>query len=182
MVTGSRAEEVVPSYPQSEENYKKAVEALKTRFGKEKLLTQVYVRELLKMVINNNTGTKTNFKASQIYDKLESHIRALESLGVTTEQMARFLYPMVESSLSEELLVAWQRSPLHGKDGSTENPPLSELDLEFLKRKVENEEQRELVQAGFVNQRPKEKSKQPSKSKLTTNTKRHIQREDLGGS
>jgi hypothetical protein len=47
----TRAFELVSSYPQSKENYPKVIKALKERFGNPKLLKQVYVRELIRMII-----------------------------------------------------------------------------------------------------------------------------------
>jgi len=65
--------------------------------------------------------------------------------------MGEFLFPMVKSSLPDEILKAWQRSPLFGQDGSQNNPPTSELDflMRFLKTEIDNEEQRNLARAGF---------------------------------
>ncbi|GBO38662.1 hypothetical protein AVEN_166485-1, partial [Araneus ventricosus] len=51
-VVGSRAREVVESFPPTGENYVKAVDSLKARFGREDLLVEVYVRELLKLIIS----------------------------------------------------------------------------------------------------------------------------------
>jgi len=45
-----------------------------------------------------------------IYDKLETQLRALETLGVTTDMCAAMLFPLVESSLPEETLRIWQRT------------------------------------------------------------------------
>jgi len=53
MVPGTRARDLVEGYPQTDDNYAKVIKALNERFGKDKLLIQVYVRELLKLVINN---------------------------------------------------------------------------------------------------------------------------------
>lgn len=136
----TRAKEIVEGYPATEENYPKVITALKERFGKKKLLIQVYVRELFQMGLQNlNKGVEI----TKIFEKLVSHVRALESLKVTLEQSALFLYPMVESSLPEDTLIAWQRSSLYEKDGSQENPPKNELDhlFQFLQQEVEREEQ-----------------------------------------
>lgn len=163
MKEGTRARELVESYPQTSDNYPKVIVALQERFGKEKLLTQVYVRELLKMVINN-AKSKEKVNVAKMFDKLESHLRALESLNVSGDQMARFLYPMVESSIPEETLIAWQRSPMYEHDGSQEIPPRTELDylILFLKKEVEREEQRAFAQSGFGVNSDVEKSKSPS--------------------
>ena len=46
MVPGSKADLLVSSYPPTEENYDKAIESLKARFGREDLQTEFYMREL----------------------------------------------------------------------------------------------------------------------------------------
>lgn len=148
MVNGTRAHDLVTKYPQTAENYPKAVAALQQRFGNTKLLTQFYVRELLKMTWN--AKSKEKMSLSKLYDSLDSHLQALDSLGVTREHT--FLFPMVESSLQEDILLAWQRSSFYRRDGAAENPPKSELDylMEFLRQEVENEEQRSLARDGFM--------------------------------
>lgn len=92
----TRAYEIVQSFPASDENYPKAIQALTERFGKKKLLTQVYIRELFKLGLKN---LNKNMEITLMYNTLTCHIRALESLGITVEQATMFLYPMVESSL-----------------------------------------------------------------------------------
>ncbi|GFX30961.1 uncharacterized protein TNCV_784451 [Trichonephila clavipes] len=94
-VSGSRAREIVESFLPTSANYAKAVERLKARFGRNDLLVEVYVRELLKLVISVHKNEK--FSMTSLYDKLESHMRALETLEVTTDKCASILYPMVES-------------------------------------------------------------------------------------
>ncbi|UYV63265.1 hypothetical protein LAZ67_2003580 [Cordylochernes scorpioides] len=89
-----------------------------------------------------------------LYDQVESHLRALESLGVTTQQNALFLYPLVESSLPEDLLRIWQRSALAGYSEDEEELPIS-IDqrlqrlLEFLRREVKREQRLEYMREGF---------------------------------
>lgn len=94
MEKGTRAKELVDSYPQTAENYPKVIEGLKDRFGKKKILKQVYVRELIKMIVMN-VRSNDKIVLTKLYDSLESHLRALESLGVTIEQTSEFLFPMV---------------------------------------------------------------------------------------
>lgn len=120
MVEDTRASDLVKSYPQTSDNYAKVVEALTNRFGKKKILQQVYVRELIKMIATN---VKTNDKipVTALFDKLESHLRALESLDITVDQTSVFLFPMVESSLPEDILIAWQRSVILEKRDRSKN-------------------------------------------------------------
>ncbi|GBN32106.1 hypothetical protein AVEN_105034-1 [Araneus ventricosus] len=75
IVSGSGARDVVESFPPTGANYEKAVESLKTRFGKQDLLVEVYVRELLKLIISVQKNEK--FSISSLYDKLESYLKAL---------------------------------------------------------------------------------------------------------
>lgn len=103
MIPGTRAYKLVTSYPQSAENYELVIKALKDRFGDKVLLTEVYVRQLLKLVIRYAGKTKVA-PLCNMYDELESHLRALETLGVTQEQSAAFLYPLVESVCQKKLL------------------------------------------------------------------------------
>lgn len=125
---GTEPHQIVSGYPQSGENYPKAIEALQKRYGEEDLLLQVYVRELLGLVISNvQTKDKVPFK--DLYLKLDSHLRALKSLNLEKADPATWLFPLVESSLPEDTLYNWQRNPMSRYDGSKEIPPRSRLDM-----------------------------------------------------
>ena len=142
----SRAREAIESYPPTAENYPKAIDCLKARFGRKDLLIEVYVRELLKLVLRNATQT-TPTNLIVLYDSLETQIRALETLGVTKDKSAALLHPLVESCMPEEILRAWQRSPNVDHSGD----PKDRLDslLKFLKSEVESEERIVLAMTGF---------------------------------
>lgn len=150
MQVGSEARELVESYPQSADNYPEVVEALKKRFGNDDLLLQVYVRELLSLVITNVTA-KEKIPFQSLYIKLESHLRALKTLKLADADPATWLFPLVESSLPEDTLLTWQRSPLSLKDGSKENPPKNRLDylMDFLSDEVGIRQKISLAQTGF---------------------------------
>ncbi|OXA63739.1 Gag polyprotein [Folsomia candida] len=124
-----------------------AVEALRSNFGKEKLLQLVYVRELVSM----SNGRNGHESLSSLFNKLKSRYEALQTLGVTTQQASIFLYAIVESCLSEDVLTAWQRSSDFGRDGSKERPPKTDMDylMDFLQREVENEVQRNMARSGY---------------------------------
>src|SRR5436190_5722303 len=143
-VPKSKARQIVESYPPTGNNYSKAIESLKLRFGREDLLVEVYIRDLLKLVLtnlNNKTGL------AYLYDQIESRLRALETLNVTSETCAAMLYPLVESCLPEEVLRVWQRQPTFNEDSTLK----SRLDclMEFLRKEVNNEERIALAVSGF---------------------------------
>ncbi|GFY33694.1 integrase catalytic domain-containing protein [Trichonephila clavipes] len=112
----SRDRDIVESFPATPENYRKAFEYLRMRFGQEDVLIQVYVRELLKPVLQNAEVNKVNL--SSLYDKIEAQLRALESLGVTKQKYAAMLFPLVESCLPAEILRAWERYVGYSSDES----------------------------------------------------------------
>lgn len=73
----SKAREIVESFQTTSENYSKVVRHLKDRFGREDMLIQIYVRDLLQLVLSNNSYRK-DFSLSSLYDNLETKLRALE--------------------------------------------------------------------------------------------------------
>lgn len=44
-----------------------------------------------------------------LYYELNTQITALESLGVTKDKYAAFIYPLIESALPVETLKIWER-------------------------------------------------------------------------
>jgi len=151
MVPGSKAHEIVKSYTQTAANYPKVIQALQDRFGREDLLLQVYVRELLTLVISNVT-TPNKIELSALYYELNSHLRSLSTLKLDNDLLAIILFPLVESSLSVETLKAWQRSHQSKIDGTKLQPPQSRLSLlmDFIKQEVEGEQVIEQAQVGFA--------------------------------
>ncbi|UYV65695.1 hypothetical protein LAZ67_3005166, partial [Cordylochernes scorpioides] len=105
MQSNTRARELIESYPQTAENYAKAVQALKQRYGQKDLLVEIYVRELLKLMMANvKTPPDERRSVAKLYDKLETQLRSLESLGVDTKENTAWLFPMIESCLPEDVL------------------------------------------------------------------------------
>ena len=60
-------------------NYNKAVACLRARFGREGLLVEFYVREMLKLTMSINSKEE-KVTLSSLYDRIETQLRALETL------------------------------------------------------------------------------------------------------
>ncbi|GFY30350.1 uncharacterized protein TNCV_4066001 [Trichonephila clavipes] len=73
----TKAERLVLSFPATAENYLKAIDQLKERFGREDLLVQIYVLELLNLVMKNAVSGRTKTDLSALYDELEGKLRSL---------------------------------------------------------------------------------------------------------
>ncbi|GBM08091.1 hypothetical protein AVEN_123002-2 [Araneus ventricosus] len=61
------------------------------------------------MVMKNAASERKYADLTTLYDQLESHLRALDTLGRSKEKFADFLSPLVESCLPEDVLRAWER-------------------------------------------------------------------------
>ncbi|UYV70789.1 hypothetical protein LAZ67_8000618 [Cordylochernes scorpioides] len=53
MQSNTRTRELIESYPQTADNYAKVAQALKQRYGQKDFLVEIYVRELLKLMMAN---------------------------------------------------------------------------------------------------------------------------------
>ncbi len=161
-VENSKAREVVDSFPMTGTNYPKVITHLTNRFGNKDTLVEVYVRELLKLVLSNGLNPNKKITVSTLYDKLEAQLRSLESLEVTTDSCAAILYPLVASCLPEDLLRAWERHRIvpHNQIVSSNNniraDRLSNI-MTFLRGEVENEERISLARSGFTEHYKKSK-------------------------
>ncbi|GFW32058.1 uncharacterized protein TNCV_2600841 [Trichonephila clavipes] len=94
----SKAERLVLSFPATAENYPKAIDQLKERFGREDLLVQIYVRELLNLVMKNAVSGRMKTDLSALYDELEGKLRSLESLDEHKKNMEISLHHWITNS------------------------------------------------------------------------------------
>ncbi len=144
---GTEAYELVSAYPQSEENYGEALGALKRRYGNEDLLLQVYIRELLALVISNVTAEE-KLPLRSLYVKVDSNIRALATLNLAKADPASWLFPLVEAALPEDVLANWQRSQESSSStdlpGQPERNRLERL-LKFMSKEVDIKQRNDLT-------------------------------------
>ncbi|KAL6254024.1 hypothetical protein P5V15_015880 [Pogonomyrmex californicus] len=145
------ANELVKSFPPTGENYEKAIIAsLKNRFGRDDMIVEFYVRELLSL--------KIPLTSIYIYDKMECYIRALETLGVTSDKCAVMLYPPLGGQRSGQREITEANSQRETTDRLTKL-------FRFLQIEVENEERIDMALTGFRLSTEHEKVKKP-KSKV----------------
>ncbi|GFW89833.1 DUF1758 domain-containing protein [Trichonephila clavipes] len=137
MEPDSKAARLISSFPITAENYPK----LKLRFGREDLLVQIYVRNLLSLVLKNAMTGKNAPDLATLYDMLETKLRALESLGRTKEKFADFLELLVESCLPENVLRAWERRRIsESTDDATNLRKEKETNFSSKDRTTDNEQ------------------------------------------
>ncbi|UYV60694.1 hypothetical protein LAZ67_1001945 [Cordylochernes scorpioides] len=153
----SEVREAVESFPPSADNYPKVIEYIKSRFGEDEMLVEIYVRDLLQNVLQN-VRAEGKMSVVKLYDRLETQLRALETLGVARDKFAAMLYPLVESALPEDTL----------------RDKLTQL-MTFLKTEVKGESRVNMAKAAFKidnNQDAKDdRSNRKSLSKKNTGSK-----------
>ncbi|UYV67983.1 hypothetical protein LAZ67_5002699 [Cordylochernes scorpioides] len=164
----SEAREAVESFPPSADNYPKVIEYIKSRFGEDEMLVEIYVRDLLQ-----NVRAEGKRSVVKLYDRLEIQLRALETLGVARDKFAAMLYPLVESALPEDTLRVWERSQ-YTVSGRGVQDKLTQL-MTFLKTEVKGESRVNMAKAAFKidnNQDAKDdRSNRKSLSKKNTGSK-----------
>ncbi|GFV13710.1 DUF1758 domain-containing protein [Trichonephila clavipes] len=96
IVSNSKADRVVESFPATADNYPKAIAQLQERFGRKDLLVQIYLRDLLSMVMKNAATGRSKTDLPALYDELEAKTRALESLGRTQDKYGEFFSLLVD--------------------------------------------------------------------------------------
>ncbi|UYV63707.1 hypothetical protein LAZ67_2005377 [Cordylochernes scorpioides] len=164
----SESREAVESFPPSADNYPKVIEYIKSRFGEDEMLVEIYVRDLLQ-----NVRAEGKMSVVKHYDRLETQLRALETLGVARDKFAAMLYPLVESALPEDTLRVWERSQ-YTVSGRGVQDKLTQL-MTFLKTEVKGESRVNMAKAAFKidnNQDAKDdRSNRKSLSKKNTGSK-----------
>ncbi|XP_050309972.1 uncharacterized protein LOC126745954 [Anthonomus grandis grandis] len=172
-VPGSRARQLVDSFPATGSNYSNIVNCLKARFGRDDLQIEVYVRELLKLIISNAMSSE-KIELSLLYDKIETQLRALETLGITADKYAAMLFPLIESCFPPDLLRVWQRVPsmdISGSNGESSLENRLQSLMLFLKNEVDNEQHISLAVEGFglgITKPPRDvaRNKYPNSNKI----------------
>ncbi|GFY61910.1 integrase catalytic domain-containing protein [Trichonephila inaurata madagascariensis] len=105
VVPKSKAARVVEIFPATADNYPKAIAQLKDRFGREDLLVQIYVWDLLPMVMKYAVSGRATTDLPSLYGELESKIRALESYikkyEVLTEQAKKAINILRENGFTD---------------------------------------------------------------------------------
>ena len=117
------------------------------------------------MVIKSLGGS--SIKLDEVSDELELHLRSLEVLGDTQDQSAAVLYPLVESSLPNDILKTQQRSAMSGyedEDSDKSSDKCLKSLMKFLRLEVKGAERlsyvREEVGTFFNEKKPSRDKRQ----------------------
>ena len=103
-----KAYHCIEGYSVTNDNYTKALQDLKDRFGLKPLL----VKELVKFIISLEVPETAEGKAIRpLYDTLKNRMRSLESLGLKPDDnpsLSMVLLPIFDTKLPRELKEKWE--------------------------------------------------------------------------
>ena len=102
------AQSVVTGLALTSANYEKAVELLKRRFGNRQVVISSHMEALTK--IPKVASTSEVKRLRSLYDTVESHVRGLESMEISSEMYGCFLTPIIMQKVPEEFRIAISRN------------------------------------------------------------------------
>ena len=88
--------QAIENFPLTNENYIQAWQLLKERYGNPQLIISTHMNNLIKLDKVNGANVKD---LCALYDKIESNVRALKSIGIQLEQVGPLSIPIVLEKL-----------------------------------------------------------------------------------
>ena len=102
----------IEGFPVTEENYGEAMNLLKERYGN----TQVIISSHMNRLINLDKVMSCNVtELRRLYDKVESNVRALSTVGINKEHFGPLLIPIVLEKLPNAIRLQISRKLVGGK-------------------------------------------------------------------
>ena len=95
----SEALQTIAGFSMTNTNYDKAISLLQERYGQTHKIVQTYMQALLDLQAPINTITSLR----NYYDKTETYVRGLESLGQTDDTYGSLLVPVILNKLPAEI-------------------------------------------------------------------------------
>ena len=135
------------------EHYAEAVVILKKRFGRKEKIIFSHVQELISLSTSGKQNSLSSLR--QLQDRLLSHVRSLDCLGISSSQFGVILTPIVLSVLPQDVRMEWTRDS-SGK----------ESDLEYLLEFLDNEIKRREISHTFQDLKHAQKKFEERKSKI----------------
>ena len=107
LLTGT-AQSSVAGLALTSANYEKAVDLLKQRFGNRQMVISSHIEVLTKLPKVESIGEVKKLRS--LYDTVESHVRGLEGMEISSEMYGCFLTTIVMQKLPEEFRIAITRN------------------------------------------------------------------------
>ena len=132
-VLEGEAKLAIEGFELSSANYEAALSILKERFGRQEAIIFAHIQGLLSIQLDEGGRQSRTSCLRKLLEQLLSHVRSLESLGISGDTYGVVLTPVILSRLPRDITLEWSRTGVN-KEGD-----LSFL-LEFLKLEVQRRE------------------------------------------
>ena len=97
----SSASDCIPGLSLTVQNYKEAVNILKERCANPQVIISAHMESLVKLPAVRDVNNVTSLR--KIYDRVESSIRNLKSVGINPDSYGSLLTPLLTKKLPSEL-------------------------------------------------------------------------------
>ena len=84
--------QAVGNFPLTNDTYIQAWELLKEKYGNPQLIISTHMNELIKL--NKVNGSNVT-ELRELYDRIESNVRALKTVGIQQEHFGSLLIPII---------------------------------------------------------------------------------------
>ena len=121
------AASTIAGFTLTAENYETAVKILNERYGNDQVIVSRHMDALLSL--EGVTNVDEIKKVRKLYDTIETHLRSLQNLGVSSESYGSLLIPVILSRIPEELRLLMSRKI--DKNSWNVNEVLSQLKIEL---------------------------------------------------
>ena len=101
---GDGPKSLIEGFSTTADNYQSALQLIKETYGKKERIIMSHVSKLLNLEVKENLD-KGSLRI--LFNKVQTHVRSLEVLGISSDQFSIFLVPIVLSKLSHYLRVEW---------------------------------------------------------------------------
>ena len=124
------------------ENYQIAIDMISERFGNKQVVISSHMDSLLKL--ERVTSDRDIVKVRMVFDKIESHVRSLQAMGITAEMYGSLLIPVIMEKIPDEFRLMISRRL------KSERWDIKEL-IAIFKEELEARENCKFVSAGISN-------------------------------
>ena len=102
------ARSVVSGFKITGENYRAAIDLLKQRYARPALIKRAHINEMLNAAGVFNERNVTKMKS--LHDKVETHLRGLESMGIDQDTFASIVVPVLFEKIPQSVRLNMVRS------------------------------------------------------------------------
>ncbi|XP_028417288.1 uncharacterized protein LOC114541689 [Dendronephthya gigantea] len=108
-----QAKAAIAGFSLTTANYEAAVQLLKKRYGKDKLIRRAHIQELLR--VQPVYSARDSGRLRHLIDKIETHYRGLEALGVDEASYSDIVVPAILEKIPEVVRLTITRDKPHSE-------------------------------------------------------------------